>query len=130
MSNVGGDVKLNNVDRVSWVVGRPAAEELDKQGLIRHDAWSAPKPTHYVLKVTPGKGPYNHNTWLRTEIEDVYNTITNRARYRYGGQKSVAHVELEYKRKGSAESMAKKARACGLDAEVVPCILMPVNKIG
>lgn len=121
-----------NFDRVSHIVGHEAAEELDRQGLIRHDGWSAPKPSHYVLRVRIGHGPYNKAGWLRNEVEEVLRTAMRVAPsyWRYGSsRKPVTSVELVYQRKGPAETQATNARRCGLVAEVVPCVLMPVDKV-
>lgn len=121
---------LENHRRVSMVVGQEVADVLDTLGLIRHDAWSAPKPTHYVLEVSVGKGPYQHNTWLRREIEDVYNFATNRTPPRFAGPNPTSRVSLEYKSHGAAKSQMRKAIACGLEARVVACILLPVDHVG
>lgn len=117
---------LVNLERVARVVGIEAAEELDSQGLIRHDAWSAPKPTHYLVRVTVGKGPYNWNRGLRKEFEAVLNTAMNRQKSSYY-IKNANHAQALYTMQGPAKNQVARALSCGLDAKLIPCILVPVN---
>lgn len=117
---------LLNHERVSRVVGQEAADELDSQGLIRHDAWSAPKPTHYLVSVMLGKGPYQWNRGLRKEFEAVLNTAMNRQKSSYY-IKNARYGQALYTMHGPAKRQVSIALSCGLEAKLVPCILVPVK---
>lgn len=123
-------VTARNLDRAAWIVGRPAAEELDKEGLIRHDAWSAPKPTHFLVRVFPGTGPWTYDPYCRREIIEVLRTCMGMAKASYFHRIERKSCELVYTRRGSAQAQVTRALKCGLDATLIPCILMPVNHVG